>query len=184
MVIFSCAAFDISPLARMSRAVSNSSLVSRLAFVFDVFFLGAISHLDQTSISESPFDLLVAGAQEYAGDLSQGFQFGIFDIFTLVLGKAEQEHGPARTKSDKQAEAAPLTLSWPCDTLLDDLTSKIGVDEASLRPFDGGDQTCVGDAVLTGEPRKRFRLEKIRMRFPVPQIIVYSVTNTGSQGTA
>jgi hypothetical protein len=125
-----------------------------------------MSHLDQTSILKSLFDLLIAGLQEYSRDLSQRLQFRVVDIFTFILGETEKEHRPTGTKTDKQAKAASLALTRPSNALLDDLTSEISVNQTLLCAFNGGDQTRIGNAVLTREPRKRFRLEDTRARFP------------------
>jgi hypothetical protein len=64
-----------------------------------------------------------------------------------------------RAKSDKQAKASSLTLSWPRNALFDDAAAEVGVDQAASCAFDGGNQTVIGDAILTSEPRKRFGLE-------------------------
>jgi hypothetical protein len=116
----------------MSQAVSKSSLVSRLVLVFGVFVLAAMSHLDQTSILKSLFDLLIAGLQEYSRDLSQRLQFRVVDIFTFILGETEKEHRPTGTKTDKQAKAASLALTRPSNALLDNLTSEISVNQTLL----------------------------------------------------
>jgi hypothetical protein len=84
--------------------------------------------LDQSSILQRLRDLLAIRLQENRGDLLQGAKFSILDIFTFVLGKAEQKYGPMRCKADQQTKSTSLSFPRPCDSLFDDLTAKIGID--------------------------------------------------------
>jgi hypothetical protein len=116
----------MSPLARMSRAVSSNSLVSLgLPLAFLLAF--AIGHLDQKSISERLRDFVVVGGEPPCNDYAQGHELVVIDVFALVLGEAVQDGRPIRPVSDQQAKAATLTLAGPGDALLDDAAAEIGV---------------------------------------------------------
>jgi hypothetical protein len=47
----------------------------------------------------------------------------------------------------------------PGNALFDEASAQIGVDHASLRPFDGLTQTSVCDPLATGKPREPSRFE-------------------------
>jgi hypothetical protein len=137
----------------MSRAVSSNSLVSRLVFVLAFLAFVAMSYLNQGSVFEGSFDLVIAGVQERSCNLPQGDQLGVIDVFTFVLGEAEQEDRSMRAEADKQAKAASLAFSWPRNALFDDPSAEIGIDQASLRALDSRNQARIRDAVLAGESR-------------------------------
>jgi hypothetical protein len=120
----------------MSRAVSSNSLVSRLVLVLAFLAFIAMSHLNQGSVFDGAFDLVIAGVQERSCNLPQGDQFGITDIFAFVLGEAEQEDGSMRAEPDKQAKAASFAFSRPRNALLDDPSAEIGIYQALLRALD------------------------------------------------
>jgi hypothetical protein len=143
----------------MSRAVSSNSLVSRLVFALTFLAFVAMSHLNQGSVFEGSFDLLVAGAQERSRNLPEGDQFCITDVFTFVLGEAEQKDGSMRAEPDEQSKAGSLALSRPRNALLDDPSAEIGIDQALLRTLDRRNQARIRDAILAGESRKRSGFE-------------------------
>jgi hypothetical protein len=116
-------------------------------------------HLDESTILQGLRDLFAGRFQERPCNLPQRHQLRIPDILPLVLRKAVQKNGAMGSKSNKQAKATSLALSWPRNTLLDDPASKIGIDRSLHGPLDGNDETGVGNAVLTRELGERPGLE-------------------------
>jgi hypothetical protein len=52
----------------------------------------------------------------------------ILDVLSFVLCQAKKKDRPVRPKTGQEAESASLALSWPRDSLLDDVTSKVRID--------------------------------------------------------
>src|SRR5579883_969776 len=148
----------------MSRAVSRSSLVSRLVLPLGFLACLVIFYLNQGSVVESLLDRFVTRLKEAARDLPQGRQFFMVNVFALVFCKAKQENRTMRTKADQQAKASSLALARSRDTLLDDAATQVRLDETTRGPINGIDQTFVRDAIFAGEFRKCFGFENPHQR--------------------
>jgi hypothetical protein len=97
-------------------------------------------------------------------------------FFPLVLGKTKQENGSIGADSDQHAKAASLALSRPRHPLLDDVTTKISINQTSHGIFDGGSKAVVADAVLSGKPRKSLGFENSHHSTVVLKTIVHIIT--------
>jgi hypothetical protein len=116
-------------------------------------------HLDQSSIFQGLCDCLVVSIQKRSDDFSQRHQFGFVDVLSLVLGESEQKYGSIGEESDDHTKAASLALSRSGNTLLDDLTAKVSVDQTPYSSFNGIHEAIITDAVLLRKLRECFGLE-------------------------
>jgi hypothetical protein len=64
-----------------------------------------------------------------------------------------------RTKPNNQAKAPSFALPGPCNTLLDDATAQVRINQTAYRSLNGRNQAGIRNAVLAREPRKRLRFE-------------------------
>ena len=151
-VIFSWAALVMIPFARMSRAVSRSSLLNRLSPFFARlgFVFAAILHLDQKSDFQSLRNFRLIGGEPGSDNVTQGPELIVVDVFPLVFGKPKQENGSIGTDPDEHTEPTSLALPRPCHPLLDDVTAKIGIDQTSHGIFDGDYKAGIVDARAAG----------------------------------
>ena len=92
-------------------------------------------------------------------NLPQSFQFGIFDVFALVLGETEQKDRSFRSKANQETKSTALAFTRSGNALLDDLTSEVGINQTTHRSLDGGYQAGISDAILSRELRQGPGLE-------------------------
>ena len=104
-------------------------------------------------------DLRLIGGEPEGDDVAQRPELLVVDIFPFVLGEAKQKNSPIGPNSNEHTKAASLSLPRPCHPLLDDVTAKISIDQATRRTFDGGCKAGVADALLPRKLRKIFGLE-------------------------
>jgi hypothetical protein len=100
------------------------------------------------------------GGKPVARKLAKECQFIGANVFPFVLCESEKENTPnPRPVRNDHAVPAGAPLSRPGHTLFDEPAAKIGIDQASLGPFDGLTQASVRDPFTPGKAREPSRLE-------------------------
>ena len=64
---------------------------------------------------------------------------------------------------DQDAATTGASSSWPCHALLDEPTTKVGINKPARRAIDRFDQGRVRDRLFALETRKRLRQENAQI---------------------
>ncbi len=137
----------------MSSAVSRIASANLLSFV-------AILDLDQLTVLYSARNLLIRRRNPNSCDFARCLQLVLSKVFSVALGKSEDEYRAAPLSvRNYHAVPAGSHLSRPGYALLNQAAAKIGIDQASLGPFDGLTKTPVRDPFTPGKAREPSRLE-------------------------
>jgi hypothetical protein len=126
-------------------------MVSWIAAAILLLYLGSIFLVTALDLHPLPgryqrLYLFVAPAQHLIGTRV------IVDVVALVLGEAMKENGAHPLAVDeKNSVPARAALAFAREPLLDNATTEIGVNEATLSAFDGIAQAVVINPLLAGK---------------------------------
>jgi hypothetical protein len=115
-----------------------------------------VFHLDQSACFNFRFNLVLVQLQHDTGSSAIDLQLSRTQVRLVALGESEHEYGPLAPAED-QDRAIPSRFSSALarDTLLDEATAKIGIDQAGFGPMNGISKRGIADLFLCrelGEP--------------------------------
>jgi hypothetical protein len=132
-------------------------MVSWIAAAILLLYLGSIFLVTALDLHPLPgryqrLYLFVAPAQHLIGSPLQPYQLVIVDVVALVLGEAMKENGAHPLAVDeKNPVPARAALAFAREPLLDNATTEIGINEATLSALDGIAQAVVINPLLAGK---------------------------------
>src|SRR5712671_2855168 len=167
-------ALSIRPMRYSPAAVSWMAADKRLRYLAALaFFLIIARYLPQFRLRQRGCNLRVAVTQIMLGQLFQAVQFPVVDVVALALGKATEEHAaPRGPMGNDRADATRPSAAQPGDTLLDEVPTKVGLDEAAFGASNGFTQPLVVEPFLASKACKHLGHENRKQ----PSQFCYTIT--------